>query len=56
MYNLNRYTQYKYVWKLFQVFGLHQHTVIVLYRLDRNEKLLEILRILLTTVYFMDRN
>ena len=35
---------------------LHQHTVIVLYRSDRNEKLLEILRILITTVHFTDQN
>ena len=41
-YNLNKYAQYKPVWKLFEVGCLHQHTVIALYRLDRNEKLLEI--------------
>ena len=40
-YNLNKYTQYKRVWKLFKVVYLHQHTVILLYRLVRNEKLLE---------------
>ena len=34
--------QYKHVWKLFEVACLHQHTVIALYRLDRNEKLLRI--------------
>ena len=41
-YNLNKYTPYKLVWKLFEVGCVHQHTVIALYRLDRNEKLLEI--------------
>ena len=41
-YNLNKYTQYKLVWKLFDVGCLHLHTVIALYRLHRNEKLLEI--------------
>ena len=29
------------LWKLFELGCLHQHTVITLYRLDRNEKLLE---------------
>ena len=41
-YGLNKYIQYKYVWKFFEVGYLHQHTVIILYRLDRNEKFLEI--------------
>ena len=41
-YNLNKYTQYKLVWKLLEVGCLYQHTVIALHRLDRNEKLLEI--------------
>ena len=41
-YNLNKYRQYKHIWKLFEVGFLHQHTVFALYRLDRNEKLLEI--------------
>ena len=31
------------MWKLFEVSCLHQHTEIALDRLDRNEKLLEIL-------------
>ena len=39
-YNSNRYTQYKHVWKLFEKGSLH--TVIVLYRLDRNKTLLKI--------------
>ena len=39
-YNLSKYMEYKHVWKLFEVGCLHQHTVIVLYRLDRNGKLL----------------
>ena len=42
LYNLNKYIQYKYVWKLLKVGCLHQHTVIALHCLDRNEKLLEI--------------
>ena len=37
LYNLNKYIQYKHVLKLFEVECLHQHTVIALYRLDRNE-------------------
>ena len=41
-YGLNKHIQYKYVWKFFEVGYLHQHTVIILYRLDRNEKFLEI--------------
>ena len=36
-YNLNKYTQYKT-----EAGCLHQYTVTALYRLDRNEKLLEI--------------
>ena len=40
-YNLNKYTQYKHEWKLFEVGCLHQHTVIAFYRLDRNDKLFE---------------
>ena len=39
--DLNKYVPYKHVWKLFQVGFLHQHIVIALYRLDRNEKLPE---------------
>ena len=34
--------QYKHIWKLFEVSCLHQHTITALYRLDRNEMLLEI--------------
>ena len=41
-HNLNKYIQYKYNEKLFEVVCLHLHTVIALYRLHRNEKLLEI--------------
>ena len=41
-YDLNKYTQHKLVWKLLNVGYLHLHTVIDLYRLHRNEKLLEI--------------
>ena len=41
-YNLNKYIQYKYVWKLFKVGCLHQHNVIAMYHLDRNEKMLEV--------------
>ena len=41
-YKLNKHMQYKHVWKLFQGDYLHQHTVIALYRLDRNEKSLRI--------------
>ena len=48
-YNLNKYIQYKHVWKLFEVGCLHQHTIVALYRLDRNEKLLEIM-------HYTDRN
>ena len=42
LYNFNRYIQYKYVRKLFEVSSLHQHTVIALYLLDRNDRLIEI--------------
>ena len=42
-YNLSKYIQYKHVKKLFEVGCLHQHTVISLYRLNRNGKSLEIL-------------
>ena len=38
-YKFNKYTQYKHVWKLFEVGCLHQRTVIALHRLKRNEKL-----------------
>ena len=38
LYNLNKCIQYKHVWKLFEVDCLHQHTVIPLHRLDKNEK------------------
>ena len=41
-YNLNKYTEYEHFWKLFEVGCSHLHSVITLYRLDRNEKLLEI--------------
>ena len=41
-YILNKYIQHKHVRKLFEMGCLHQHTVITLYRLDRNEELLEI--------------
>ena len=41
-YNLKKYTQYKHVWKPFEVGCLHQHTVIALQFLDKNKKLLEI--------------
>ena len=34
---------------------LRQHTVLALYRLGRNEKLLKFLRILIAIVYFKDR-
>ena len=54
-YNLNKYIQYKHVWKLFEVGCLHQRTVIALYRLDRNGKLLKFFRILIKTLYFKDR-
>ena len=44
LYNLNKYTQYKqHNEKRFEVISssyLHLHTVIVLYHLDGNEKLL----------------
>ena len=43
-YNLNKYIQYKHVWKLFEVDWLHQHTVIALYRLYRNFKNNQILQ------------
>ena len=55
-FNLSKYIQYKQTWKLFEVVCLHWHTVIALYRLDRNGKLLILLRILITAVYFKDRN
>ena len=55
-YNLNKYIQCKHVWKLFEVGCLHQHTVIALCRLNRNEKLIKILRILTATIYFKDRH
>ena len=41
-YNLIMYIQYKHVQKLFEVVCLHLHTVITLYRLDGNKKLLKI--------------
>ena len=45
------------IWILFEVGFLHQHTVLaLLYRLGRNGKLLKCLRILITVVYFKDRN
>ena len=40
-HNLNKHTLYKHIWKLFEVGCLHQHTVIAMYYLDRNETLLE---------------
>ena len=52
-YYLNKYIQYKHVWKLFEVGCLHQHTVIALNRLDRNRKLLKFLHILITTVLLL---
>ena len=55
-YNLSKYILYKHIGKLFEVGCLHQHTVIALYCLDRNRKVLEFLRILRTTVYFKDRD
>ena len=55
-YYLNKYIQYKHVWKLFEVGCLHQHTAIALNRLDRNRKLLKFLHILITTVFFKDQN
>ena len=39
--SLNKHTQYKLIWKLSEG-CLHQHTVIALYRLDKNGKLLHI--------------
>ena len=54
-YNLSKYIQYKHVWKLFEVGCQHQHTLIPLYCLERNRKLLKCLRILITAVYFKDR-
>ena len=42
-YNLNKYTRYKHVWKLFQVDLFTATNCNRLYRLDRNEKLSEIL-------------
>ena len=51
--NFSKYIQYEHVWKLFEVGYLHQNTVMALYRLDTNENFL---RILVTTVYFKDRN
>ena len=55
-YNLSKHIQYKHIWKLSEVNCLHQHTVIAFYRLDRNEKLLKFLRILIKAMYFKDRN
>ena len=34
--------QHKHVWNLFAVICFHLHTLIALYRLDRNEKFLEV--------------
>ena len=45
LYNLNKYVQCKHIGKFFKwevLHCLHVQTVIVLYRLNRNEKLLEI--------------
>ena len=51
---MSKYILYKLVWKLFKVGRLHQQTVLALYGLGRNGKLLKFLRIL--AVYFKDRN
>ena len=48
-------TRYKHVRNFFEVGCLHEHYVIALYHLDRNEKLLEFLIILVTTVHFTDQ-
>ena len=55
-YNLSKYIKYKHVWKLFKVGCLHQYIIIALYCLDKNGKLLKLLRILITTMYFKDQN
>ena len=55
-YNLSKHTQYKHVWNIFEVICLHQHTVITFYRLDGNNSGWKFLRILVTNVYFTDRN
>ena len=54
-YSLSKNIQYKRIWILFEVGCLHQHTAIALYRLDRNGKLLQFFRILITAVYFKDQ-
>ena len=54
-YSLSKNIQYKCIWILFEVGCLHQHTAIALYRLDRNGKLLQFFRILITAVYFNDQ-
>ena len=55
-YNLNKYIQYKHVWKPLAVVCLHLHTLIALYRSDGNEKLLKVFAYLVATVHCMDRN
>ena len=56
-YNLSKYIQYKHVWKLFEVGCLHQLTAIALHRLVIGIEICsKFLRILVTTVYFKDRN
>ena len=54
--NLNKYIQYKHTRKLFEVGCLHQQTVIALYRLGWNAKLLKIFLNLVTTLNLTDRN
>ena len=51
--NFNKYVQYKHLSKLFDVGGEYHHTVITLYRLERNEKLPESFAV--KTAHFMDR-
>ena len=55
LYSLN--LSLKYIdWLIDWLIDFVQHIVIALYRLDRNRKLLKFLRILITTVYFKDRD
>ena len=42
--------------KLFEVGCLHQYTVTALYRVDRMKSCSKFLRILVSTVYFTERN
>ena len=57
-YNLNKYTQYKLAWKLFEVGCLHQHTAIALPCIAwiGIKSCSKFLRILVAAVYFTDRN